>query len=77
MGRGVSWTASKDKNLHESSLLQLNSRKARMLLNWSSNYNYEKSIKKTIDWYKKYYEKSHNMTDYTLKQIEDYETTLT
>ena len=38
---------------------------------------FEKSIKKTIDWYKKYYEKSHNMVDYTLKQIEDYEIILT
>ncbi len=63
----------KKDNLHEASLLSLNINKAKDILKWRPAYNYEKAIEETVNWYKKFYEKSQNMYDYSITQIEDYE----
>lgn len=55
---------------HEARLLSLDSSKARTLLDWKSVWNIEKTIEKTVEWYKIY---SHgNPFELCEKQIKDY-----
>ena len=62
------------KNFHEASLLKLDCGKAYSLLQWHSIYNVDESIKKTVGWYKKYYDgvKDKELYDFTLSQIIEY-----
>ncbi len=47
-----------DKNApHESGLLKLDCSKAHSKLKWKENWNSEVCFEKTVNWYKKYYEK--------------------
>ena len=41
---------------HEANLLNLKSEKAKMLLNWESKWDFEKTLYRTINWYKKEFE---------------------
>jgi CDP-glucose 4,6-dehydratase len=56
-------------NLHEATLLSLNISKAKKYLDWKPIWNNEKSVEKTIKWYKNYYLKRTINTD---KDIEDF-----
>lgn len=59
---------------HEANLLKLDISKAKAYLKWHPVYEVNITVKKTIQWYKVYYEnKNENMYEYTLKQIEEYE----
>jgi CDP-glucose 4,6-dehydratase len=62
------------KNFHEASLLKLDCSKAYSLLQWHSIDNVGEAIKKTVGWYKKYYEgvKDKELYDFTLSQIIEY-----
>lgn len=42
---------------HEASFLRLNCSKAYSLLSWKPKWGYNETIKKTVEWYRKYYEK--------------------
>lgn len=44
------------KNPHEASLLKLDCSKANFLLNWKPVWDINSTIKKTVEWYKSYYE---------------------
>ncbi|NPV10167.1 MAG: CDP-glucose 4,6-dehydratase [Ignavibacteria bacterium] len=55
----------------EAKYLALDITKAIKILNWEPIFNFEETIKLTIDWYKKY--KSENVFDLSLLQIEEYE----
>lgn len=46
------------KNFHEAGLLKLDSNKARAKLNWESVWNLDETFRRTISWYKNYYETS-------------------
>jgi len=48
---------------HESSLLKLDSSKAREKLRWKNVWGSEMTFKKTVDWYREYYEKQNVITD--------------
>ncbi|KEI90371.1 CDP-glucose 4,6-dehydratase [Clostridium botulinum B2 433] len=64
----------KSYNPHEANLLKLDISKANSYLKWNSVYDVDRSIDRTISWYKAYYEnKNENMYEYTLEQIEEYE----
>jgi len=68
---------SKKDNLHEANLLMLNIEKAENILNWTPVYTADKSIKETVEWYKRFYTGNYEqgeMFDFTIKQIKDYET---
>ena len=56
-------------SFHETSILTLNSDKAKDILKWKPKYNVEKTIEKTITWYKEFY---YNNNLITYDQIEDY-----
>lgn len=57
---------------HEAMSLRLDISKARVKLRWSPAYSAEESIKYTMEWYKKYYESSIDMKEFTLNQITEY-----
>ena len=62
---------SKKITFYEQENLQLNILKANILLNWKPKYSIDKSIKKTVEWYKKvFYEESPEKI--TKKQIFSY-----
>lgn len=57
---------------HEAQLLKLDVSKARFKLNWKPAYNSEKAIEKTVDWYRKFYDKKTDMRKFSTLQIEEY-----
>ena len=48
----------KDSNFYEAPFIGLEITKAQKLLNWQPKYLFEESVKRTMLWYKKYYQKS-------------------
>ena len=63
----------KTDDLHEANLLVLNTDKARKILGWKPKYNIDESLKSTVDWYKNFYDKSTDMYEFTMRQIQNYE----
>ena len=57
---------------HEAHLLMLDSTKANQHLKWNPIYSIDEAITETINWYAEYFKHSHNIQDFTLKQIYDY-----
>lgn len=71
-GNSKPWQIDKGLHPHETAFLKLNSAKARTKLGWKPRWNIHRAIEKTVEWYKAY-ERGENMSDITLKQIEEYE----
>lgn len=63
--------------LHEANLLMLNIDKAKKVLDWEPTYNADKAIEETIEWYKHFYAQDCSMTEFTNKQIENFEESIT
>lgn len=63
----------KKDDLHEANLLMLNIDKAQKVVGWAPTYNADTAIKKTVEWYKRFYQKDTDMYNYTLAQITEYE----
>lgn len=61
----------KADNLHEANLLKLNIEKAQKILNWNPAYSADEAIKKTVEWYKCFYN-GDKMLNFTMEQINDY-----
>lgn len=58
---------------HEANLLKLDISKAKCELKWSSVYNVESAISKTIQWYKNYYNNNEvTMEEFSINQIREY-----
>jgi CDP-glucose 4,6-dehydratase len=62
----------KDSSLHEAKLLMLDNGKAKKELHWKPLYDINKTVDKTIGWYKKYYSSKEDMFKYSQNQIEEY-----
>lgn len=56
-----------EQNPHEAHLLTLDCTKANQQLNWYPVWNTETAIRRTIDWYKKYYEQHQLSTEADLR----------
>lgn len=56
------------EKLHEANLLKLDCSKANILLQWTSTWNSQITFKKTVLWYKKYYEENTIKTQDDLEQ---------
>ena len=57
---------------HEAGLLKLDCSKAYMLLKWRDVWDSDTTFKKTVNWYKNYYEKNKILTEEDLNAyIED------
>lgn len=66
-----------DADFSEAGLLKLNCDKALVHLEWLPALGYKKMIEFTTLWYYEFYKKSNNMFEYTLEQIEEYESIAT
>ena len=60
------------KSYNEADYLQLDISKAKRILKWSPQYNFNAALKETVDWYKGYYSAETNMKKKTEEQIEKY-----
>lgn len=72
-GRGDYKVDSKEKP-YEAHWLKLDSSKARIRLDWRPRYKVREALEKTINWYKKFYDKAatNKMWEYTVGQINEY-----
>lgn len=59
-------------DLHEAGLLMLNVEKAEQVLGWKPTFSANEAISKTVEWYKRFYNKER-MYDFTISQIKEYE----
>lgn len=59
--------------LHEANLLMLNIDKAKFVLGWTPTYSTDEAIKRTVDWYKHFYDQDVDMLEFTLNQIKEFE----
>ena len=57
---------------HEASLLNLSIDKAFHMLNWSPRWNFPRTVKETISWYKSAQSRDFDAQTFTQQQIEDY-----
>jgi len=60
-----------DNNPHEAWLLLLDNTKAKTLLWWKPKYNVDEVLKRTLNWYKNYYDWK-NMEEICLKEINEF-----
>ena len=63
----------KRDDLHEANLLMLNIEKAEQVLGWIPTYTADEAVKRSIEWYKHFYNQEADMYDFTMKQIKEYE----
>lgn len=61
------------KNLHEAHYLKLDISKAQARLGWNPKWDLSKAVESTVAWYKAWHEKTNDMHQFSLKQIESYE----
>ncbi len=73
----VKWKLFKKKSFKENSLLNLNNKKAKKILNWKPIFNINQTIKLTIEWYKEYSSNKKNFVRRnSLSQIKYFESFL-
>lgn len=58
-------------NLHEAAYLTLSSKKAESILGWKQQWDLNKTISRTAEWYKKFYD-GEDAKDLCISDIEDY-----
>ncbi len=71
----VSWKiiSKKKNNFYESSLLNLNVKKAKNKLKWQSILTFDQNIKMVTEWYKNYYINPKKIYKTSISQIKKYE----
>ncbi len=76
-GRGE-YTVDGSRKPHEAKLLKLNIEKACSALGWKPVYGINDTVKRTVDWYKRYYgsQKGDGLREATEKEIDNYMETL-
>ena len=60
------------EKLHEAGVLNLSIEKAMKHLLWKPKWDFEETIKKTINWYKNVYQGNKNPTDCSLSDLNNY-----
>jgi CDP-glucose 4,6-dehydratase len=69
----VNWEIKKNElTQNEHGLLKLCCDKALTKLNWEPTLNFEETVDFTVNWYKTFYDKSKDIAQFTLDQIEQY-----
>jgi CDP-glucose 4,6-dehydratase len=66
------WEQDLGNHPHESSVLMLNSEKARSELGWLDKLSFEESLQWTVNWYKNVHNGSEPLTE-MMKNINDFE----
>ncbi|MGL6119501.1 MAG: CDP-glucose 4,6-dehydratase, partial [Fusobacteriaceae bacterium] len=69
-GKGKLKDTSDNNSIHESKLLLLDITKAKFELGWSPKLTIDKSIKLTVDWYKRY--PNENVYNLCVEQINSF-----
>ena len=69
----ANWNFKKNKKQKESVLLNLDSRKANLILGWKPILKFNDVIEHTTVWYKNYYESKKNIYDLSVAQIKKFE----
>ena len=59
----------KNNQFYESSLLQLNTSKAKKILKWQAKLSMDETIKFVVDWYKNFLLNKKNVYETSKKQI--------
>lgn len=67
----IRWIKDENKHLYEASTLQLDCTKAKEHLDWTSVWNLEIGLKKTVEWFSGYQD-GENMLEKTLSQINQF-----
>lgn len=67
----ASWILEGDNRLHEATYLKLDCSKAKSLLGWQPQWNLERGLKETIDWYQAFFSNAA-MQDKTIQQIKQF-----
>ncbi|MDD2269897.1 MAG: CDP-glucose 4,6-dehydratase [Eubacteriales bacterium] len=70
-GRGTEWINKSDGGPHEANFLKLDCSKSKSVLGWIPNWDIEKAVQKTVEWYTCYYN-GGDVSLLTDKQIIDY-----
>ena len=70
-GSCANWTIDQKDALPESSILRLESSKAKDLLKWRPRWSFEEAIVRTVNWHKAFIGED-DIRSYSLKEIEDY-----
>jgi CDP-glucose 4,6-dehydratase len=71
-GKQAKWKITAVKQPHEAILLKLNCSMAKTKLPWKPCWNIEKSLEKTVQWYKTYSQNPHKTINVTTEQINQY-----
>lgn len=73
-GSGTYVTETSRNRLHEANLLKLDISKSRTSLGWRPIYNIQETIKRTINWYKNYYDaiSSKDLRKLSVDEIREY-----
>jgi CDP-glucose 4,6-dehydratase len=71
-GDNASSTLDGGKNPHEAHYLKLDCSKARTVLGWRPQWDIDKVLEGTVEWYKAY-QSEKNMRSLSLAQIESYQ----
>ena len=69
-GKGSLKDVSNLNEVHEAQLLALDVTKAKFRLNWASRWNIDKTIEKTVEWYKRY--NNDDVYELCVKQIKEF-----
>ncbi len=65
----INWKIIKKKSFYESSLLQLNNKKAKKILKWTAKLNFRETVRYLVDWYKEFKKNKKNIYKISKKQI--------
>lgn len=65
----VNWRVIKNNKFYESSLLQLDTNKAKTILQWKARLNLNETIEFVVDWYKNFSLNKKNVYEISKKQI--------
>jgi CDP-glucose 4,6-dehydratase len=66
------WTSEARQAVHEASLLNLTIDRAFQMLGWHPVWDFEETIRKTVEWYRVCHRDVDGVADLTLQQIGDY-----
>ena len=65
----INWIVKKNNQFYESSLLQLNTSKAKKILKWQAKLSVEETIKFVVDWYQNFKKNKNNTLQVSNEQI--------
>ena len=65
----INWIVKKNNQFYESSLLQLNTSKAKKILNWKAKLSIEETIKFVVDWYQNFKKNKNSTLQVSTDQI--------